>query len=130
MIIPPGYIPGFFYGCARHYYNKASIIPKKGQVRARQKVRIVRNGIRCGPETRGGLVARDADSAWLDFDPEQASPIDNLAGRSIAYRIAVGPKQGREAFTLQTLPAWEDEGGECTALVRASGRRLPRRCGE
>jgi hypothetical protein len=30
-----------------------------------------------------------------------------LLGDSITYRIAVGPLQGRKAFTLQTLPACE-----------------------
>jgi hypothetical protein len=35
--------------------------------------------------------------------------MNKLQGHSITYRIAVGPKQGRKVFTLQTIPAWEDD---------------------
>jgi hypothetical protein len=28
-----------------------------------------------------------------------------LLGSSVTYRIAIGPRQGRKVFTLQTLPA-------------------------
>jgi len=31
--------------------------------------------------------------------------MDQLRGHSITYRIAIGPRQGRKVFTLQTLPA-------------------------
>jgi hypothetical protein len=34
--------------------------------------------------------------------------MDQLRGHSIAYRIAVGPQQGRKVFTLQTLPGIEE----------------------
>lgn len=30
-------------------------------------------------------------------------------GCSVSYRITIGPQQGRKVFTLQTLPAWEDD---------------------
>ena len=73
---------------------------------------------------RRGLLVRDAESAWLEFDAEQASPLDDLAGHSITYRIAVGPNQGRKAFTLQTLPAWEDDGDERGDLATAAGFSL------
>lgn len=38
----------------------------------------------------------------------EAGPLDRLLGHSIAYRIAVGPQQGRKVFTLQTLPACDE----------------------
>ncbi len=36
----------------------------------------------------------------VDADPD--SPMKQLLGNSITYRIAVGPQQGRKVFTLQT----------------------------
>lgn len=33
--------------------------------------------------------------------------MQQLHGRSISYRITIGPQQGRKVFTLQTLPAEE-----------------------
>ncbi len=38
----------------------------------------------------------------VDSDPE--SPMSQLLGSSITYRIAMGPQQGRKVITLQTLP--------------------------
>ena len=40
-----------------------------------------------------------------------------------SYRIAMGPHQGRKAFTLQTLPARTDERLD-SALARAAGFSL------
>ena len=37
---------------------------------------------------RLGLLVRDADSDYLDFEPGEA--IDRLVGASIHYRIAIG----------------------------------------
>jgi hypothetical protein len=56
---------------------------------------------------RQGLLVRDAGHSYLsaegiDADPE--SPLHQLLGSSITYRIAIGPQQGRKVFTLQTLP--------------------------
>lgn len=34
--------------------------------------------------------------------------MQQLHGHSISYRIALGPQQGCEVFTLQTLPAAEE----------------------
>jgi hypothetical protein len=58
------------------------------------------------------LLKRDAEHVYLtangvDEDPE--SPMNQLLGSSIAYRIAVGPQQGRKVFTLQTLPDVESD---------------------
>jgi hypothetical protein len=56
---------------------------------------------------RRGLLERDAGHTYLtangvDENPE--SPMNQLLGSSITYRIGVGPQQGRKVFTLQTLP--------------------------
>ncbi len=56
---------------------------------------------------RQGFLVRDAQNSYLTYDGMDAdpeSPMDQLLGRSITYRIAVGPQQGRKVFTLQTLP--------------------------
>jgi len=60
---------------------------------------------------RQGLLERDTGHTYLtadgvDEDPE--SPMNQLLGSSITYRIAVGPQQGRKVFTLQTLPDESD----------------------
>jgi len=44
----------------------------------------------------------------LTLDNADEDPMDQLRGHSIAYRIAVGPQQGRKVFTLQTLPDERD----------------------
>ena len=53
---------------------------------------------------RQGLLERDAEHSVLALDHSDEDPMDQLRGHSIAYRIAVGPQQGRKVFTLQTLP--------------------------
>jgi len=58
---------------------------------------------------RQGFLVRDAENGYLtcdrvDADPD--SPMNQLLGSSITYRIAVGPQQGRKVFTLQTLPVF------------------------
>jgi hypothetical protein len=70
---------------------------------------------------RRGLLVRDAENAWLDWDGEEVSPLDDLAGHAIAYRIAVGPNRGQKAFMLQTVPAIESEPGTTRAVASASG---------
>jgi hypothetical protein len=55
---------------------------------------------------RQGLLVRDADNSYLTaegVDADSESPINQLLGSSITYRIAIGPQQGRKVFTLQTL---------------------------
>ena len=54
---------------------------------------------------RQGLLVRDVESSFLTLDPSEVSGFDDLLGHSITYRIALGPHQGRKAFTLQTVPA-------------------------
>jgi hypothetical protein len=53
------------------------------------------------------VLERDAGYTYLtangvNEDPE--SPMTQLLGSSITYRVAMGPQQGRKVFTLQTLP--------------------------
>jgi hypothetical protein len=70
---------------------------------------------------RRGLLVRDAESANLQWDDEDARPLDELLGAAVTYRIAVGPQRGQKAFTLQTLasaPVDEDEKDD----VARSGR--------
>ena len=52
---------------------------------------------------RQGLIVRDAESDYLDFEPGEA--LDQLIGASIHYRIAIGPNAGRTALTLRTVSA-------------------------
>ena len=54
---------------------------------------------------RQGLLVRDLESSFLTLDSAEVSGFDDLLGHSITYRIALGPHQGRKAFTLQTFPA-------------------------
>ena len=73
---------------------------------------------------RQGLLVRDAENAYLEWDAEQASPLDDLVGHAITYRIAVGPNRGQKAFTLQTLSAREGDQGESRSVACAAGFSL------
>ncbi len=48
---------------------------------------------------------RDVENSFLRLNPTEISGFGDLLGHSITYRIALGPHQGRKAFTLQTVPA-------------------------
>jgi hypothetical protein len=61
---------------------------------------------------RQGLSEQDTESAWLDLNPAEdtdATPdkagwaLPQILGSSITYRIAVGLKQGRQAFMIRTI---------------------------
>jgi len=76
---------------------------------------------------RQGLLERDAEHSYLsadgvDEDPE--SPMNQLLGSSITYRIAVGPQQGRKVFTLQTLPDCEAENPFASTVGKVAGFSL------
>ena len=58
---------------------------------------------------RRGLLTRDDESSHLTLDLQDDDAMYQLQGHSIAYRIAVGPQQGRKVFTLQTIPSWEED---------------------
>jgi hypothetical protein len=54
--------------------------------------------------TRQGLLVRDLDNSYLALEPADETGLEGVLGSSITYRIAVGPQQGRKAFSLQSLP--------------------------
>jgi hypothetical protein len=62
---------------------------------------------------RQGLLVRDAGNSYCltteGVDADHDSPIRQLLGSSITYRIAIGPQQGLKVFTLQTLPDCGDD---------------------
>ena len=61
---------------------------------------------------RQGLLVRDGENTYLTaegVDADNETPMNQLLGSSITYRIAMGPQQGRKVFTLQTLPDCGDE---------------------
>jgi hypothetical protein len=41
-------------------------------------------------------------------------------GCSVSYRIAIGAQQGRNVFTLQSIPAWEED-ERFTQVAKESG---------
>jgi hypothetical protein len=57
---------------------------------------------------RQGLLARDAESSYLELAPDGGGPMDDLLGHSITYRVAVGPRAGQKVFSSQTVPAREE----------------------
>ncbi|HEY5568846.1 MAG TPA: IS91 family transposase, partial [Gammaproteobacteria bacterium] len=58
---------------------------------------------------RQGVLVRDAENSYLAFDPAAGGAMDDLLGHSITYRVAVGPRAGQKVFTLQTVPARDEE---------------------
>ncbi len=57
---------------------------------------------------RQGLLERDMENSYLASDAVDEDSMTPLLGRSITYRIAIGPQAGRKVFTLQTLPACDE----------------------
>ena len=61
---------------------------------------------------RQGLLERDTGQPYLTSEAlggDDETPMHQLLGSSVTYRIAVGPQQGRKVMTLQTLPDYGDE---------------------
>ena len=56
---------------------------------------------------RQGLLERDAENSYLALETADEEQHNLLQGRSITYRIALGPQAGRKVFTQQTLPTKE-----------------------
>ena len=71
---------------------------------------------------RAGHLVRDVENSYLQLDAVDESAMDDLLGHSITYRIAFGPQAGRKAFTLQTVPAQEEESN--SKLAKANGFSL------
>ena len=59
---------------------------------------------------RQGFLERDEENSYLRLDGMEEDPMQQLLGHSITYRVAVGPQQGKKVFTLQTVPARENDG--------------------
>ena len=72
---------------------------------------------------RQGLLVRDFENSFLTLASPEVSGFDDLLGHSITYRIALGPHQGRKAFTLQTVPAVA-AADDNSSLAKAAGFSL------
>ena len=70
---------------------------------------------------RQGLLMRDLDHSYLALEPHDDDGLAQVLGSSITYRIAFGPRQGRKAFTLQTLPAQAEPARTRERLAKAGG---------
>ena len=66
---------------------------------------------------RQGLLERDAENSYVSGELFEAGSLDQLLGRSITYRIAVGPHAGCKVFTLQTLPSCNEPFDEAVGKV-------------
>jgi hypothetical protein len=58
---------------------------------------------------RQGVLEHDEENSYLQLEGMDEDPMQQLIGCSVSYRIAVGPQLGRKVFTLQTLPAVEED---------------------
>jgi hypothetical protein len=73
-----------------------------------------------GRATHGAV----AENSYLAGEVVADDPMDQLRGHSITYRIAVGPQAGRKVFTLQTLPAGEQEENFTDTVGKLAGFSL------
>ncbi len=64
---------------------------------------------------------RDLDNTYLALEPNDDDGLAQVLGSSITYRIAIGPRQGHKAFTLQTLPAQSEQARSGDRLAKAAG---------
>ena len=62
---------------------------------------------------------RDFERSFLTLDPAEAAGSDDLSGHSITARGALGPQQGRLAFTWQTVPAVAS--ADARSVAKAAG---------
>ena len=58
---------------------------------------------------REGILERDEENSYLNLEDQDEDPMQQVSGSSVSYRIAIGPQQGHVVFTLQTIPAWEED---------------------
>jgi hypothetical protein len=49
--------------------------------------------------------------------------MQQVLGCSVGYRVTIEPQQGRKVFTLQTIPAWEED-DRFVQVEKASGFSL------
>jgi hypothetical protein len=88
-------------------YGKPRFRRVSAPVKAELEALVRQIGERVGRHLeRKGLLERDLESSYLTLDPcDGDDGMNALLGHSITYRVAVGPRTGQKAFTLQTLPA-------------------------
>jgi len=67
---------------------------------------------------RRGWLTRDAESSHLSLDRKDTA-LDSLLSHSINYRIALGPRAGQKAFTLQSLPGTSRRAPTASPCTRA-----------
>ena len=60
---------------------------------------------------RDGLITRDGENTYLNIDPAEGAPLNDLIEHSITYRVAVGPRTRQKVFTLRSLSAQRDDEG-------------------
>lgn len=72
---------------------------------------------------RWGWLSRDAESSHLNLDRDDTA-LDSLLSHSITYRIALGPRAGQKAFTLQSLAATSRREPDKPFLATADGFSL------
>ena len=58
---------------------------------------------------RAGILERDDENSYLSLEEGDEDPMQQVLGCSVSYRVAIGPQQGRKVFTLQAIPAWEED---------------------
>ena len=58
---------------------------------------------------KSGLIERDMDNTYLDLPFGDEDTLLHLQTASISYRIALGKDAGKKIFTLQTLPAKDED---------------------
>lgn len=72
---------------------------------------------------REGILERDEENSYLALEEGDEDPMRQVLGCSVSYRIAIGPQQGRKVFTLQTIPAREDD-DRFAQIAKVSGFSL------
>ncbi len=72
---------------------------------------------------RVGLLVREFENSYLQLEALDESAMVDLFGQSTTYRIAFGPQAGRKAFTLQTVPAREEDNNN-PKLAKVNGLSL------
>ena len=73
---------------------------------------------------RWGILARDAESSYLELDPDAGGPMDDLLGRSITYRVAVARAPGKRCFRYR--PCRRERTSRGTARRSTRGSRCMR----
>ncbi len=127
LSIDNAHIPGYDYGL-----HKSAMVIKDGWIVGSVSppspkvlellVQMISQRVGRYLERQGWLV-RDIENSFLQLEALDDSAINDLLGHSITYRIAVGPQAGRKAFTLQTVPARQDN-DDNSQVAKANGFSL------